>query len=172
MTNKTSFDKTRFTFFSLFFGLTGTHFIWQRGLSRGVFLTILTWSFFVLCLPFFSGRPIITTGILKIFNRGRLPSIWILQPRPVRWLFAIVINILSVLAAPYIYLTSVTTFLLYRIISNPWPYWMIIFACALGGGFYSAKYLSARIALALIGFATFAYISYFELVVFFFAQTC
>lgn len=174
----------RFLIFLIFFGLTGAHFTNQFGLPFGIYLTVLTWTFFILCLPL-TGKPVITSAILAIFsNRANNPR-WYTNPHSVRWFAAALINIVTYIVAPYTYLTSVTTFLLYRIISNPWPYWMIIFASSLNE-IYSAittsphsifrqgifRHATAKAVLMTIGFVTFFYLSYHELVVFIYSKTC
>lgn len=56
----------------------------------------------------------------------------------ISWVSALVLNVHSYHTAPHMYLkvqgqymTLGTPYLLYRIISNPWPYWLIIFSCAI-----------------------------------------
>lgn len=167
----------RFILFMLGFGSIGAYLISQYGFLRGTHLTMLTWSFCILCLPV-TGSGTFSGALVYFFTRKsvRYPYIF-------AWLFALLLNLFSYFFAPYTYIMSATTFLLYRIISNPWPYWFIIGASALGSVYstlliestqahYRPKHLLAKSTLFAIGLATFFYFSYFELVVFFYAQTC
>jgi hypothetical protein len=142
----------------------------------GVLLGFLTWSFYVLCVPF-SNNAIITTSILNLFtsNAARYAKL-------IPWVTALVLNIVICIFVPYAYLLSATTFLLYRILSNPWPYWVIFLTSALGG-IYSVTIAQdserffilhgiARVFLFAVGVVTFFYLSYLELVIFFCASTC
>lgn len=169
-------QRIKFLLFLCFFGFTGTHFILQRGLGRGLYLTLLTWSFFVLCIPF-SGRPLITSFLLNWFTN--IPAHY---AGLVRWLAAIGFNLFTYIVFPYIYLTSATTFLLYRVITNPWPYWIIIFASSLAG-LYTIVVTSlnrspshpkdtlARALLLATSVLTFFYLSYSEIIIFLYSKT-
>jgi len=173
----TKSQKIRFLIFLSFFGLTGTHLILEYGLAAGSHITLLIWSFFVLCIPV-SSSAFITSSILKLFTRNYLR-----YAAGTVWLFALTLNIITYFSAPYAYLPYATTFLLYRIISNPWPYWLILFASSLAGLYNFLVFKSpyqqafsrhsiAKTAITIAGLATFFYLSYTELIVFFFAQTC
>lgn len=178
----TRLEKLKFSLFLSFFGLTGFHLISQFGVIKGLHITLLTWSFFLLCLPF-SGRPIITSTIFYFFSKNSLyPNRFDTFVRPTRWFFAVVLNICTYIATPYTYLSSATTFLLYRILSNPWPYWTIILVSSFGS-FYDKivgtnrhlavqpKHIFVKIALAIFAIAIFFYLSYLEIVVFLFSKT-
>jgi len=168
--------KVRFLLFLSFFGLTGLHLITQFGTGRGIYITFLIWSFFILCLPS-TGKPIITSAVLYFFTEKSYQYASLL-----RWLVAFIFNIFTYLALPYIYLTSATTFLLYRIISNPWPYWLIIFVSSLGGAYNALViksqshatrfgHVTIKTIFAIIGLFTFLYLSYFEIIIFLFSST-
>lgn len=175
--------RIRLLIFFLFFGLTGLHLSVQHGTIPGIFMTVLTWSFFVLCLPV-TGKPVIIGKLLAPMSRKHLYSVpWYLNSYFVRWSLALLVNGFTYIVLPYIYLTSVTTFLLYRIMTNPWPYWMIIFVSSLGSIYerliarpelesLQFRHLLVKGFFILLGFGTFIYLSYSELVIFIFSQTC
>jgi len=173
----TLLQKIRFAFFLVAFGSIGGYLVLCMGPLRGFHLTLLTWSFVALCLP------ISSNGVLfsKIFS--------IATHHPIRyasaisWFFALSLNIFTYYVMPYSYVRSATTFLLYRILTNPWPYWLII-AASLAGSIYKAalailnkKQLSfasatTRAAIFMAAIAIFSYLSYTELIIFFYTQTC
>lgn len=163
-------QKTRLLLFFLFFGLTGTLLTSQWGLGAGLHTTMLVWSFFVLCFPI-PQSALVTTNLISLFS-GRL--LW--YSGVIIWLIALSINIFTYFSMPYAYMRTNTTFLLYRIISNPWPYWLIIGASALGGMYNAiflksakkallARHIIAKTTLFAVGITTLLYFSYFELVV-------
>jgi len=175
----TKSQKIRFSWFLLFFGITGTHLIFQWGLIAGIYTTLLIWSFFVLCFPV-PQSALITSGIVS-----HLSSRTIRYAGGIVWITALSLNIFTYLAIPYAYLRSNTTFLLYRILSNPWPYWLIIGTCMLGG-IYNAlvtrgaslsiknflfRHLAAKTVFFTIGIVTLLYLSYVELVILLVAKT-
>lgn len=171
--------KSKFRLFSFlfFFGLTGTYFVLDSGLKTGLHLTLLVWSFFVLCIPFPRGAQILSSVIDLFTTRS------IHYARFATWLLAILINALTYLTAPYLYVSSMTTFLLYRILSNPWPYWLIIFTSALASIYsalitpsnantFSLRHAAIKSMFIAIGLITFFYLSYTEMIVFLYAKTC
>jgi hypothetical protein len=164
----------RLWIFLVIFSLISFNLVLSFGFLRGMLLTFLTWSFYCLCTPL-SNSALITSKFLDLFTNVSLR-----YAKFIPWLFAIVLNIFIYLIAPYVYIMSATTFLLYRIISNPWPYWLIIVACALVGLYnslfvYDRRFLLrhafARTVLFAVGVVTFFYLSYVELVLFFCAST-
>ena len=167
-------QKFRLIFFLTFFSLIGLNLTWQCGLQRGLLLTFLTWSFYILCLPL-SNNAVITTAILRPFSRDAVR-----YAKFIPWAIALVLNVIVYIFVPYAYLMSATTFLLYRIIANPWPYWLIIITSGLGG-LYSVyvvknrrmlRHQFAQTIIFTLGAFTFVYLSYMELIIFFCAKTC
>lgn len=173
--NVTRTQKINLVLFFLFFGLTGTFFSLECGLPSGLFLTALTWSFFILCMPT-PKNAIITSFFVKLFTNKEFFYIKLIPLAA-----AILLNIFTYFTIPYVYLTSVTTFLLYRIISNPWPYWIIIMASSLIGIYNAltihintntATNMVIKFMLAAIAITVFFYFSYIELVLFLYTKTC
>jgi hypothetical protein len=172
----TKFQKIRFISFLSFFALISLNLMWHSGFKMGVLLGFLTWSFYVLCIPL-SNNAIITTSVLNLFTSNAVR-----YAKFIPWIVAIFLNIIICIFVPYAYLMSATTFLLYRILSNPWPYWIILITSSLGGIYsvlvargatrFVLLHGMARVVLFAIGVVTFFYLSYLELVIFFCAQTC
>ena len=179
---RTNIQKIRFLSFWTFFFTTILLFTKQFRIPTAIHITLLLWSFFVLCVPIPS-NPLLTTKFLQFFTKRAT-----LYAALITWLGAALLNVYTYFSMPFIYITSATTFLLYRIISNPWPYWIIIGTSSLAG-MYKIFFLQphcslmpkkeplffhkfAKTALICLGLATFFYLSYLELVVFLFANTC
>lgn len=168
-------QKIRFLAFLIFFGVTGFRLIMELGTKTGIHITLLIWSFFILCVPI-PGNPLITTTFLRLFTKRAL-----LYSTLFIWLGALALNIYTYFSFPLAYLNTSTTFFLYRIIANPWPYWLIIGMSAFAGAYRSVLvtrdqiFLSQRLTKnVIIGLAigTFFYLSYLDIVVFIFANTC
>lgn len=167
-------EKLFLILFLFFFGITGYSFIKDCGTLSGLYLTVLTWSFFVLCLPTPRHATITSLILQKCTSRSTIHAGAII------WLAAILINIFTYAAIPYVYLASKTTFLLYRIISNPWPLWIIIGTSSLVG-FYNfflldsynmhlLRHKIAKLSLTVAALAIFFYLSYIELIVILYTQ--
>ena len=109
---------------ALFFAFVPLYLIFIRGISNGFHTSALIWSFFVLCIPFGMASSVFSFPL------------WLSSGKTIRyldllsWMSALAINIHTYHTAPHMYLKLATTHALYRIISNPWPYWLIIASCA------------------------------------------
>ncbi len=125
--HKTHFE-TFFKFLSLvaivlaYFG----YMSWKYDASTGLMVTVLTWSFFVLCTPVADG------GFILAFPVRLLFSFKMAYTQIILWFVAIGINIFVFLYSPDSYNLTFLTGLLKTIISEPYPYWSILIISAFG----------------------------------------
>lgn len=99
---------------------------WKYDASTGFGVSILTWSFFVLCTPVADG------GFVLAFPIRLLFKIKMSFTQVVLWFLAIAINIFYINANPDSYDLSFITKLLKHILTEPYPYWSILLISALG----------------------------------------
>jgi hypothetical protein len=171
MEKVTKFQLTRFFLYTFFIFFLMFIFWAKFGAVKPAIQTVLlAWSMFVLCIPYSHGRVIL--GVPYKIITGRVAA----YPEVVMWLLAVILNIISYISIPNVYFYTTFNHMLYRIITTPWPYWLLIFVCALGtfykffvgvNNFKSKKlqHYSIRILLMILGFSVFFYFSYKELVI-------
>lgn len=94
--------------------------------ATGGIVSLLTWSFFVLCTP------IADAGFLIDFPVRLLTGLRMIYTELIVWILAFAINISALLFSPASYEVSLLSRLFYQILTNPIPYWSIIALCALG----------------------------------------
>ena len=99
---------------------------WKYDASTGLEVTILTWSFFVLCTPIADGGFILAFPIRLLF--GIKMSI----TQAILWFVAVAINIVMLIYSPSSYDLSFLTGLLKQILVEPYPYWSILIISAMG----------------------------------------
>ncbi len=99
---------------------------WKYDASTGFWVSILTWSFFVLCTPVADG------GFILAFPIRLLFKIRMSITQLVLWFVALGINIVMLLISPKTYDYSFLTKLLKHILSEPYPYWSILIISAVG----------------------------------------
>lgn len=99
---------------------------WKFDLATGGMVSILTWSFFVLCTP------VADAGFLIDFPVRILTGLRMFYTELIVWGLAISVNILGLSFAADSYDKSFLTSLFYKILTTPWPYWTIIVLCAIG----------------------------------------
>lgn len=109
----------------IFFTALANLFIRSHGFFLGFFLSLLIWSLYVLCVPSHHGG-----NTLDPLAHWLLGVHWCTSP--LIWCGAIVLNAITVFTAPWIYLASMPTHLLYRVVTMPSPGWYVIFASSLG----------------------------------------
>ena len=95
-------------------------------LSTGLYLTAITWSFFVLCTP------VADAGFLLDFPIRILFDIRMVVTEVLVWVLAIVINIFGLIYFADVYGQTFLTQLFKEILLNPYPYWGIILLSGLG----------------------------------------
>ncbi len=105
----------------LYFLYVSFHFGWKYG----IVITLLTWSFFVLCTP------IADAGLLLDFPLRVLLGIRMIKSEMAVWAFAITLNIFFLTFNPEVYNTTVLLQLFYHILTTP-SYWIIIVLSAIG----------------------------------------
>ena len=154
---------------SLAISLFALYIVLMFGLHRGLHIAALLWSFFVLCVPYGS------SGILLSPFR-RATRLKLQYADIVLWIVAVCLNIYTYSFSRPIYLKSISTHLLYQIIANPWPYWLIIAVCILGmiyRLFIAADIMRRSFVLHYLlngflvaaGFATLGLLTYQELII-------
>lgn len=99
---------------------------WKYDVSTGFGVSVLTWSFFVLCTPVADG------GFILAFPIRLLFKIKMSITQAVLWFIAVGINILMLSISPEIYDLTFLTMLLEKIITEPYPYWSVLLISALG----------------------------------------
>jgi len=99
---------------------------WKYDASTGFGVSLLTWSFFVLCTPVADG------GFILAFPIRLLFKVKMSITQLVLWFVAIGINVFMLSTSPHIYELSFLTQLLKHILSEPYPYWSILIISALG----------------------------------------
>lgn len=99
---------------------------WKYNASTGFGVSVLTWSFFVLCTPIADG------GFILAFPIRLLFKVKMSYTQVVLWFVAIAINLYGYFYTPDIYDLTFITQLLKHIISQPYPYWSILLISALG----------------------------------------
>jgi len=99
---------------------------WKYDASTGLGVSILTWSFFVLCTPVADG------GFILAFPIRLLFKIKMSITQAVLWFVAVGLNIFYMSVSPSSYDLTFITKLLKHILSEPYPYWSILIISALG----------------------------------------
>ncbi len=98
----------------------------KYGLENGFLTTLLTWSFFVL------STPVADAGFLIDFPLRLIIHIKMLYSEMIVWFIAIGLNIYTFFLRPEIYNTTHLLSIFKKILSEPFPFWGIIFISALG----------------------------------------
>lgn len=102
-----------------------SYVVWKFGAAEGMFVTLLTWSFFVLCTP------VADAGILIDFPTRLLFNVRMVWVEVFVWVFAVSINIFALLFVPGSYNDTLLINLLHYVITHPF-YWFIVLLSALG----------------------------------------
>ena len=120
--------ETLLKFVTLTLILTGYVFYmsWKYGASTGFSVSLLTWSFFVLCTPIADGGFILAFPIRLLF--GIKMSI----TQVVLWFVALGANIIMLFSESSVYDLTFLTKLLKHILTSPYPYWGILVLSAAG----------------------------------------
>lgn len=103
-----------------------TYISFSHGIEKGLLISFMTWSFFVLCTP------IADAGALIDFPVRLLTGIKMVYSEIVVWIIAIVLNVFVFFKNPAVYDSTILLSLLKHIFEKPFPYWAIIFLSALG----------------------------------------
>jgi len=108
--------------FLIYFGLVA----FRYGLKDGFFVTVLTWSVFVLCTP------IADAGFLLDFPFRLITNIKMLFSEIIIWVIAIALNIYTFFLNSEIYSKTKILSLFKHILEKPFPFWIIIIISAIG----------------------------------------
>lgn len=98
----------------------------RYGFSQGLFVTSLTWSFFVLCTP------IADAGFLIDFPLRLVTGIRMFVAEVFVWGLAIGVNVYAYFFVSEIYEKTNLLSFFYHILESPFPYWAIILLSAVG----------------------------------------
>jgi hypothetical protein len=99
---------------------------WKYDAATGFAVSLLTWSFFVLCTPIADGGFILAFPIRLLFGlRMSVTQI-------VLWFVAIGLNVFMLNSASGTYDLTFQTRLLMHILTTPYPYWGILILSAAG----------------------------------------
>lgn len=102
------------------------YLVYEYDLLTGGIAALITWSFFVLCTPFADAGFLLDFPIRLIFGLRMILS------EIVVWGIAILINIICLTNFNNYYETTVITKLMKAILSNPYPYWIVIVLSGIG----------------------------------------
>ncbi|MCB9359349.1 hypothetical protein H6503_05440 [Candidatus Woesearchaeota archaeon] len=98
----------------------------KHGLKEGLLISMLSWSFFVLCTP------IADAGILIDFPMRIIAGIQMVYSEIVVWIIAIALNISTFFLSPATYDKTILLSLFKHILEAPFPYWIIIVLSCFG----------------------------------------
>ena len=115
--------------FLLLLGILLSYFLflsWKYDLKTGGIVSVLSWSFFVLCTP------IADAGFLLDFPVRVIAGVRMVITEVMVWGIAIVSNFLALHYSVASYEVTYLTRLLHQILSQPWPYWMVIVLSGVG----------------------------------------
>ncbi len=99
---------------------------WKYDLATSGIVSVLTWSFFVLCTP------VADAGLLIDFPVRLITGLRMFVTEIVVWGMAITLNLVCLKVIPETYETTFLTSLLHKILITPWPYWSIVVLCGAG----------------------------------------
>lgn len=110
-------------------------------LETGFMITLIVWSFFVLATP------IADAGFLISFPLRVLYGVRMFVSGIYVWLSSVLINIFAIIFSPESYELTFLTSLAKKIITTPYPYWLIIILSTIGS-FLSLKFGDELIDIA------------------------
>jgi hypothetical protein len=96
------------------------------GLHSGLFISLLTWSFFVFCTP------LAEAGFVISFPLRLFANIRMMYSQIGVWIVAFLLNLFAFIFNPGIYDNTLILKLFYHILIQPFPYWGIIILSAVG----------------------------------------
>ncbi len=123
------FDKHSEIKFASIIILLVTYFFFaskSHGIKDGFLVSILSWSFFILCTP------IADAGFLIDFPIRLITGIKMIHSEMIVWILAISLNIFTLIRFPALYDKTILLSLFKHIIITPFPFLIIIILSALG----------------------------------------
>ena len=115
--------------FLLLFAIVAFYFFvvsMKYGIGQGVYMTLLTWSFFVFCTP------IADAGFLLDFPVRLITKIRMIYSEICVWIVAFSLNFYSLMFNPGVYEKTLLLRVFRYILLHPFPYWAIIAISAVG----------------------------------------
>ncbi len=116
----------KFLLVFLVFAIYFFYVVYKFGLENGALVAFLSWSFFVLCTP------VADAGFLFDFPIRLILKLKMWISESFVWGFAIVLNLYAFFISPEIYTKTYLLKIFYKLLSEPWPYWLVILLSALG----------------------------------------
>ncbi len=110
---------------AILLGYTG-YLSYEYGFATGGLLALISWSFFVLCTPVADAGMILDFPIRLLFKI----RMWVTEL--IVWGVAIGVNIYALSVSPEVYEKSMVGHIFYGILTQPYPYWIIILLSFLG----------------------------------------
>lgn len=123
-----------------------THMITRFEPVDGIHLVILIWTFIILCTPVTKGGVLIDGPMYLVFGKT-----WAFT-EIILWLVALIINLVTIDTRPGLYVNTFITHFLYHILMNPWPFWLVLGACALSM-LYNTIHVRDPQRVSLVAFA-------------------
>ena len=108
------------------FALYFLYLIYEYGIQDGGLVTLLTWSFFVLCTP------VADAGFLLDFPIRLLYKIKMIYTEIIVWIIAISFSAYGIFYQSQIFEVNYLMKIFKGILINPSPYWLIIILCGIG----------------------------------------
>ncbi len=99
---------------------------YKYGLEQGFFVSLMTWSFFVLCTP------IADAGFLIDFPIRLITNMRMYLLEIIVWIIAISLNTYAYFFMPAIYEKTPLLSLFKHILNEPFPFWIIIILSFMG----------------------------------------
>ena len=96
------------------------------GTTDGFFVTVLTWTFFVFCTP------IADAGLLLALPVRLVVKVRMMYTQLASFIIAFFLNFYAIFFTPIIYTKTAILNLFYHILTQPFPFWGIIFLSILG----------------------------------------
>lgn len=165
---------TKFRYIKFFIALSlgslyASFQVLTHGPITGLYLALLSWSFFILCIPAAHGSIIFGVPI-RLFRHKPFFT------QPFVWVFAFILNAITITFSPIVYTLTLPAHLLLRMIENPYPCWLVFVISAIGTlypiligneRFYSNRSFNLLIhhIIKLVGLLTFVYCAHPELVI-------
>ncbi len=116
----------KFILFLSIFMLYLAFIVGKYGLEKGFLVSLLTWSFFVLCTP------VADAGFLIDFPLRLVTNLRMLFSEIIVWIIAIGINVYTYLVVPKTYKATKLLSLFKHILDKPWPFYAIILISMIG----------------------------------------
>ncbi len=107
----------------LFSAYTGYQLM-RHGFEMGLFIALLSWTVYVLCVPAAHGRLLVGSGFKMLTGKSFFPE-------PYLWCLAVAVNIMTICFAPQVYTHTLMTYIFYRSVFIP-SYWIIFVLAAMG----------------------------------------